>query len=179
MQDHLRYLSLYPGTTFSVHQWTWLQVGSSSGLCVPVQLYDQAAIGIHQCSEDYGGSAGFTTNCCSTLFHAPMWKTGVAAHKLPHTNTVTLKAEVLDSALPLFFAQWRHVFVCLADALAYFSWQASTHLPALQTISAHVDPGFSPQLFFSPLSCFWFIPFSHLDAHKVCCSWILKGKYIF
>lgn len=53
--------------------------------------------------------------------------------------------------------QWRHVFVCLADALAYFCWWALAHLPVPQSTSAHVDLGLSlsPQLFFLSI-CFSF-----------------------
>lgn len=74
-----------------------------------------------------------------------------------------------------------HVFVCLADALAYFYWRVLAHLPAPQSTSAHVDPWFSLSALFLPIflsDCFFF--FSQLWGGKHCFGWIwtlclLKG----
>lgn len=64
--------------------------------------------------------------------------------KRAQTNTFSAPSIAFRPFLPLFPSKlWQHVLVCLADALAYFYWRALTHLPAPQSTSAHVDPGFS------------------------------------
>lgn len=67
--------------------------------------------------------------------------------KLAHNTVGPLEAG-LFRLYPLSSSkEWRHVFVCRADALAYFVWQALAHFPVPQSSSAHVDPGLLPLLF--------------------------------
>lgn len=56
-------------------------------------------------------------------------------------------------ALPSPLLQTVTYFVCLADALPYFYWRALAHLPAPQSIAAHVDPGFPLLSSFSLSHC--------------------------
>lgn len=104
--------------------------------------------------EDYGGSAGFRTNCCSTLFHASMWgEIRTHTRTCTHKHVQPSKAELLGSA----------PFSSNSDAMFLSAWQM--HWPTFTGKPWRISLPHNPplptwildSLFFSPSSSLFFL----------------------
>lgn len=137
-----------------------LQAGSASRLCVRAGETLTSQLLYPDCPEDaledriMEGSAGFRTNCCSTLFHAFNVEEKLERPRQPahRTRMVLLRwvFKMCPPPLPLssdsmFSSAWQMRWPT-------FYWRALACLPAPQSTSAHVDPGFTLLSSFFP-SC--------------------------